>query len=296
MHYDERIYRPPQEAFTPLLQVTSGCSHNKCTFCNMYRDISFRVSPLSEIEADIEELRSCNPNFDRIYLVNGDPFVLNSDRLEKICRLIKQYLPRIRVISMYASVKNIALKSLAELKTLQTLGVNDLYIGLESGSDQVLAAVNKASTATDALQQLGRLQKAGIRYYTIIMTGLGGRGRGVETAMATAALLNQLQPRGVLCTSTVVMPGTTLHRQKKTGQFQEASEYERVLEIKTLLERLDISGNVLFNSTHNSNNLPLNGVLPRHREILLEKCREILEHYTEEEFQKVFDRNNRVIM
>lgn len=292
MHYDEIVYRPPQEAFTPLLQVTSGCSYNKCTFCNMYENVSFRISPIEEIEEDLAELQSCDPNFKRIYLINGDPFVLSMNRLENICQLIHKYLPKIKTISTYASIKNISLKSLEDLKKLRSLGMDELYIGLESGSYKVLKAINKGNTAEEAFRELSKLEKAGIKYNTIIMTGLGGKGNGVETALETAKLFNKLKPRGIFCTSTIVMPNTKLHEQKIKGEFIEASEYERVLEVKTLIENINIDGNVIFNTTHPSNNLLLNGVLPKDREILLQKCNEILENYTEAEFQKTYDRSN----
>ena len=292
MHYDEQVYRPPQEAYTPLLQVTSGCSYNKCTYCNMYEGVPFRVSPIEEIEKDLQELQSYQRNLERIYLVNGDPFVLSMKKLKTICELIHKYLPSIKTISMYASVKNISSKSLEELKILRELGLNEIYIGLESGSNKVLKAVNKGSTAEDALRELSKLEEAGIEYYPIIMTGLGGRGNAIETALETATLFNKLNPRGVFCASTIVMPRTKLYEQKLNGEFTEASEYERVIELKTLIENINANRDIILSSNHYSNNLLLNGVLPRDKEYLLKKCTDILENYTEEEFQKKHNRGS----
>ena len=131
MHYTGTIYRPPFEARSLLLQVTTGCSHNKCSFCTMYRDEPFRVEPLEQIEEDLAEARQYVPNVTRVFLENGDPFALSADRLEQIAVMIHAYLPRVETIAMYASIKNVIGKSDEELRRLRNLGVNELNIGVE---------------------------------------------------------------------------------------------------------------------------------------------------------------------
>ena len=133
MQYEGTTYRPPPEADTPLLQVTVGCAHNQCTFCGMYRDVTFRRIPMDQIEADLEELRGIFPKSERIFLVNGDAFVLKPSALKEIAEKIKRIFRECRTISMYASIRDIKAKSDHELIELRNIGLNDLYVGVESG-------------------------------------------------------------------------------------------------------------------------------------------------------------------
>ena len=143
MHYTGTIYRPPFEARSLLLQVTTGCSHNRCSFCTMYRDEQFGVEPLGQGEVDIQEAREYVPNVTRVFLENGDPFVLSADRLEEIAVMVHAYLPKVETIAMYASIKNVIGKTDEDLKRLRILGINELNIGVESGLDDALSYMNK---------------------------------------------------------------------------------------------------------------------------------------------------------
>ena len=143
MHYTGTIYRPPFEARSLLLQVTAGCSHNRCSFCTMYRDEQFGVEPLEQVEADLQEAREYVPNVTRVFLENGDPFALSADRLEEIAVMVHAYLPKVETIAMYASIKNVIGKTDEELKRLRILGINELNIGVESGLDDALSYMNK---------------------------------------------------------------------------------------------------------------------------------------------------------
>ena len=143
MHYTGTIYRPPFEARSLLLQVTTGCSHNRCSFCTMYRDEQFGVEPLEQVEADLQEAREYVPNVTRVFLENGDPFALSADRLEEIAVMVHAYLPKVETIAMYASIKNVIGKTDEDLKRLRILGINELNIGVESGLDDALSYMNK---------------------------------------------------------------------------------------------------------------------------------------------------------
>ena len=153
MHYTGTIYRPPFEARSLLLQVTTGCSHNRCSFCTMYRDEQFGVEPLEQVEADLQEAREYVPNVTRVFLENGDPFVLSADRLEEIAVMVHAYLPKVETIAMYASIKNVIGKTDEELKRLRILGINELNIGVESGLDDALSYMNKGFRWFLALNQ-----------------------------------------------------------------------------------------------------------------------------------------------
>ena len=162
MKYTGLTYRPPFEAHSLLLQVTAGCSHNKCSFCTMYRNVPFSTESMGQIESDLREAREYTPDAERVFLENGDPFCLSADRLAEITEKIHEYLPMVETIAMYASIKNIQGKTDEELKLLHTLGINELNIGVESGLDDALAMMNKGYTAAQAVNELLRLKDAGI--------------------------------------------------------------------------------------------------------------------------------------
>ena len=189
MHYTGTIYRPPFEARSLLLQVTTGCSHNRCSFCTMYRNEQFGVEPLEQVEADLQEAREYVPNVTRVFLENGDPFALSADRLEEIAVMVHAYLPKVETIAMYASIKNVIGKTDEELKRLRILGINELNIGVESGLDDALSYMNKGYTAKQAVYELNRLGAAGIDYGANIILGCAGAERRHENAAATATLL-----------------------------------------------------------------------------------------------------------
>ena len=188
------VYRPPYEANSLLLQVTHGCSHNKCTFCYMYPDVRFTVCPMEQIEADIEEAARYCPDVERVFLEHGDAFVLSADRLMQIADAIHRKLPKVETIAMYASIQNIKHKTDAELRRLRNAGINGLDIGVESGLDSALQYMNKGHTAKEAEEQLLRLTKAGIDYSFNAILGCGGTDSWKENAEATAALVNTVQP------------------------------------------------------------------------------------------------------
>lgn len=194
MHYEGPIYRPPVEADTLLLQVTVGCAHNKCTYCSMYRDVNFKMEKLDQIEEDLKEARSLYGRVDRIFLVNVDAFVLKADYLKNIALKIKEYLPHCETITMYASIQNIKAKTDEELRELRALGINELYVGIESGVDEVLSCINKGHNLQEAKKQLERLNEANITHRALLMLGVAGKGKGEENAIATAKLLNETKP------------------------------------------------------------------------------------------------------
>lgn len=284
MHYDEKVYRPPQEANTVLLQVTSGCSHNKCTFCDMYKGVKFKVSPIEEIKEDLEEIKTFYSDVDRIYLVGGDPFCLSTQKLKEICLLINKYLPCVKTITMYASVKNIMSKTLEELIKLRELGINELAMGIETGNEQTLKETNKGHTVEDAIRETRKLDEAKIRYRVGVMQGIMGKGKGIINAVDTGKLLSQINPSAIAAMSTMVMPNTELYEQVKKGEFIEATEYERIVELKTLVENLFLEKEARFNSIHVSNSVNLRAILPRQKEELINALDNFLKSTSEEEF------------
>ena len=254
MHYTGTIYRPPFEARSLLLQVTTGCSHNRCSFCTMYRDEQFRMEPLEQIEEDLEEAREYVPGVTRVFLENGDPFALpfalSADRLEQIAVKIHEYLPKVETIAMYASIKNVIGKTDEELKRLRTLGINELNIGVESGLDEALTYMNKGYTAEQAVYELKRLRAAGIDYGANIILGCAGAALRHENAAATAALLNETKPYLIFTGTIHSDPGCPLYEDMKEGRFD-----------------------CYFFGLHPSNIVVMQGNLPEDKEAMLEMIR-----------------------
>jgi radical SAM superfamily enzyme YgiQ (UPF0313 family) len=278
MHYTGTIYRPPYEANTPLLQVTVGCSHNKCKFCSMYKGVQFKVSPMEEIEADLVELREANPNIERIYLLNADAFVLSFEKLKPIILKIKEYLPKCESISMFSRISNIKNKTIDQLKELRNLGVTDLYTGPESGDDETLLMVNKNQTSSDIVEQCKKLEAAGIKYVVSYLNGLAGSKRGKIHAIETAKTYNQLKPTYTGTGSLTLFPETDLYTEAKMGNFDDSTELERIIELKTFLEHLDTDTYIL---SHHTSTVSIEGKFPENKQKMLDKLQYAIDNYDE---------------
>ena len=262
MHYTGQIYRPPMESETPLLQITSGCSHNRCAFCTMYEGTPFTVSRMEDIEADLEEMRLAYGNgLRRIFLLNGDSFALPTKKLLKIAELIRARFPHIETISCYASIRNIGQKSDEDLKELRSAGYNDLYIGLESGWAPALRQMRKGFTREEADAQLDRLKKAGMRYGALLMFGLGGRGNGEISARETANMLNRNMPFVISAVPTAIAEGSDLERMREKGEYTTPTEKELIEEELLLLQLLEPSQGCYFFGRHPYNTVPVAGPL-----------------------------------
>ena len=258
------VYRPPYEANSLLLQVTQGCSHNKCTFCSMYPDVPFSVCPVEQVEVDIEEAARYCPDVERVFLEHGDAFVLSADRLMQIADAIHARLPR---------VKNIKRKTDDELRRLHECGIGGLDIGVESGLDAALRYMNKGYTAEEAREQLLRLTGAGIDYSFNAILGCGGAELWRENADATAALINAVQPHLLFIGTLHAEPGCRLYQDMKKGLFKECTFGQLLDEQERLISGLDLKDTIYFGS-HPSNIVPMQGKLPKHKQAMLEAVRE----------------------
>lgn len=265
---EEVMYRPPFEADSLLLEVTHGCSHNACAFCTMYRNVPFSVEPMRHIEAQLQEAARFEPENRCVFLENGDPFALSAETLLEISDMIHRYLPKTETIAMYASVKNIQGKSNAELRQLRQAGIDELNIGVESGLDAALAAMNKGYTASQALSELSRLKQAGIRYGANIIFGSAGSEKWRENAEETAALLNATEPYLIFTGTIHADPGCPLYEEMKSGAFKESTFGEYLDEEFLLLSLLTLKDSLYF-GVHPSNVIPMRGMLPRDQSAML---------------------------
>lgn len=284
MKYNGTIYRPPVEANTFLLPITEGCTHNSCSFCNMYQDIPFRMLSLSEVEEYLREVkqnygRYCE-RIQRVYLVGADPFALSTRRLLERMELIKKYLPNTKVITMYARTDNIAAKSDEDLKALQEAGVDDLYIGVECGLNDVLEKLNKGYSADDTKRECLRLNAAGIRHCDLLMLGTAGKGRGLECARASSALENEIKPSKILINTMSAFVGTQLNEDIKSGAFIPASEKENLEEEREFLAGLELP-DCYFWALHPLDSVKVDGILRDEKQRMLDALAWSIEHVNE---------------
>lgn len=294
MKYDEQIYRPPKEYDSLLLQVTNGCTHNKCKFCGMYRYTEFGMESLKQIEADVIEA-SQHPYYKkakRVFLLNGNPFVLDADRLVKISEIIHKHIPSVEVIATYASIKDIERKSDEDLRRIKEAGISDLYIGVESGNQDALTFINKGNTVDEAVHEMKRLDKYGYYYYAMVLTGLMGEGvdKAIENGKLTGQMLSKVNSRAVFPMSVTLVPGTELWMLAQSGEYKEATEYDRLVELKTMIENLNPKSTVMISSAHNSNTMFVKGILPRERKRLLNEIDQIFKESSAEEMQSWINR------
>lgn len=276
MKYTGPVFRPPFEAHSLLLQVTVGCSHNKCTFCTMYRDTPFQVESMEQIEKDLREARQSYALVRRIFLVNADPFVLSADKLKAIAEKINEIFPEIETIAMYASVKNIIDKTDEELKELRALKINELNIGIESGMDEVMQHLNKGFTLDEARTQLLRLKKAGIEFSINIILGAAGMEKSLENAIANSKFINETEPYLIFVATMHVDPGSQLREELEAGTFVENTLGQNLTEEIEMLRRIE-AGDTYFYGLHTSNVIPVHGLVGDKKEEMLQTLEDGME-------------------
>lgn len=275
MHFTGRTWRPNYEADSCIIQLTSGCTYRKCRFCNLYKDEPFHLSPLSEFEADLAEIKRYQPNARRIFLTGANPFALSYERLKPYVLTVRDDLIKCQTIAMFASIRDIKNKEVWQLRKLRAMGVNGLSIGTESGDDDTLKLANKGYTSQDILAQCRKLDEAGIEYYFVYMTGLAGKGAGYRNAVNSAALFNQLNPYFISVDSLTLFPDTKLFDMAKQGTFLPAGEKERIQELQIFIQNLQIRTHLFANSK--SNYYPVAGYLPKERNALLRELQYVID-------------------
>lgn len=286
MHYTGNIYRPPFEGRSLLLQVTVGCSHNQCAFCTMYREVPFRVEPLEQIEEDLREASPYARHIRRVFLENGDPFVLSADRLARIADMIHKYLPNVETIAMYASIQNIRGKTDEDLRMLRRLGINELNVGLESGLEEALLQMNKGYTAAEAEYELLRLKQAGIDYGANVIFGCAGAGLHMEHARKTAELLNKTEPCLIFTGTIHADPGCPLYDRMQSGDFSENSLGEYLEEEEAFLNALD-ARDCLYFGLHPSNVVGLYGNLKHEKQNMLRQLQQKRKELTPDQLRSI---------
>lgn len=261
MHYEGYCIRPPSEADSILLQVTLGCSHNRCTFCGTYGDKRFRIKDDRIILSDILFAARTMPHEDRLFLMDGDALIIPQKRLMWILERIREHLPQVKRVGAYANTKSISKKSIDDLRQLRENGLGILYYGVESGDDEIRASIRKGSDARQCIEMGRRVKEAGIQLSVTVLLGVGGREHSLRHARATGELLSAMDPDFVGALTVMLIPGTPLYRDQANGTFALPDEAGLLRELREMITHTNLTRGYFF-SNHASNYLPIKAKLP----------------------------------
>lgn len=271
MEYEGSVYRPPSEAYSLIIQVTIGCSHNACTFCPMYWDKKFRMRTFEEIYADLNEARRDNPRVERIFFADGDALCLAADKLLPILGAAKAIFPECTRIGIYGRAENILSKSDEELLNLKEAGLGIIYLGAESGSAEVLRRVNKGETPEDMIEAVHRAENIGIPVSVTFISGLGGRELMEEHSIETGKMIGAMGASYVGLMTLMIAPGSSISADIQSGKFVPLTTEEVLKELELILENAECKKDCVIRSNHASNRLVIKGTLPQDRSRLLDQ-------------------------
>lgn len=261
MRYEGIVYRPPSEARSLIVQVTIGCAHNTCTFCNMYKAKDFRVRSMEEIMEDLREAHnSYGAYVQKVFLADGDALVLQTEKLLEILKAVRELFPNCTRVASYGTAQDILRKSEEELKSLQKAGLGIVYVGAESGDDEILASICKGVTAEELKAAGQKLKRCGIQTSVTLISGLGGRSKVEEHARSCAELISAMNPEYASFLTLRLYEGTPMYDDVVTGRFERITADEIVDEMKIFLEHVNSPGTV-FRTNHASNYVVLAGNL-----------------------------------
>lgn len=269
MHYTGTIWRPPYEAYSLLIQVTAGCTHHSCKFCTLYEDLpfKFKLSPFSEIEQDLAEASKYYHKVPRVFFTGANPFVLSTEKLKTLAKMVKEYFPKYETIGCFARITDITPKTVEELRGLRALGYDGITIGVETGDDEMLAFMNKGFQSKDTIEQCKKLETANISYNFFYLTGISGAGRAEIGAKETAKVFNQLHPKIIESSMLTIYKNSELYEEIQKENWREESEIEKLIELKILIENLKITTRIVTDGA--SNLIQVRGNLPKDKEKLM---------------------------
>jgi radical SAM superfamily enzyme YgiQ (UPF0313 family) len=268
MHYEGNIIRPPSEAYSILLQATVGCSHNKCTFCGAYKGERFQIKPDEIIMKDIAFASKYCRNQTRLFICDGDALIIPQKRLLNILAEIEKQLPWVTRVGVYANTKSLKMKTEDELKELKKHGLGIAYMGLETGDDNTLKAVNKGSSSEHMIKMGRKAKNAGIKLSITVLLGIAGREDSEKHAKETGRVLSAIDPDYVGALSLMLIPGTPLYKDYESGKFRILEPMETLRELRVMIANTDLS-NGLFHANHASNYLPIRAHLPHDKEMTI---------------------------
>ena len=261
MHYEGMCIRPPSEAYSILLQVTLGCSHNKCSFCGTYKDKRFTIKDDKIILSDILFASKYMRRQDKVFLMDGDALIIPQKRLMWIIDRINEHLPWVKRIGAYANAKSIKMKTHEELVEVRKNKLGILYYGVETGDDELRKKINKGSDAKTCIEMGRKVKEAGIKLSVTVLLGLAGKEKSLQHARATGELLSAMDPDFVGALTVMLIPGTPLYKEFTDGTFQLPDQRGLLVELREMIRHTNLSRG-LFYSNHASNYLPVKARLP----------------------------------
>ncbi|KJS88770.1 MAG: hypothetical protein JM58_00385 [Peptococcaceae bacterium BICA1-8] len=268
--YDTPLYRPPSEANSLILQLTLGCSHNKCTFCNMYKAKKYREKSTEEIKEHINWAKQNCPQANKIFLADGNVLAMETEKLLAIIDNLYRQFPKLRSVSCYAGPRDILAKNEDQLLALKDAGLRILYLGVESGSSEILRNVNKGVSADQMIEAGQKVKKCGIKLSCMIISGLGGQSLWEAHAVESAKVINSISPRFLSLLTLYIDEGTVLEKEIDAGNFKLLSPRQVLEETKLMLENLQVN-NCIFRSNHASNYIALEGILNKDKAKLIKQ-------------------------
>ncbi len=269
MQYEGNIFRPPSEAYSILLQVTTGCSHNKCTFCGMYKGSRFSIKDDVAIMADIEFASLHCKHQNRLFLCDGDALIIPHERLVKILTTIRKKLPWVERVGSYANSKSIKMKSVEQLRELRDLGLTIAYMGLESGDDVTLKKIQKGADSARMIEMGKKIRSAGIKLSITVLLGIAQKERSLIHAQETGRVLSAIDPEFVGALSLMLTPNTPAFHEHKKGNWYVPGPEEMLEELGVMLASTELT-NGYFHANHASNYLPIKAKLPQDKAKTLE--------------------------
>jgi len=275
MNYEGNVYRPPSEAYSLIIQVSIGCSHNQCTFCGMYKGKSFRIRKVEEILEDLESARKAYSHVEKIFLADGNALAIPNNDLESILSKIKKLFPECKRVSAYSAPKDILRKKREELEKIKKLGLRQLYLGVESGSDRVLERIHKGVGSKEMIEAGQKAKDSGFKLSVTVISGLGGKELWQEHAVESARVINAIQPDYFALLTLLVQEDTPLYDAVEKGTFQLLTPKEILRETQWMIKDLALK-NTVFRSNHASNYVALKGDLPGDKPVLLKTIEDVL--------------------
>jgi len=273
MHYEGDIYRPPSEAYSLIVQVTVGCTHNRCTFCSSFKEKRFKLKPFETVLADLQEARSYYKHVGRVFFADGDAFCMSTEKFKRLLEAVREIFPECTRVGTYARASQILGKSEEDILELREMGLGILYIGAESGSDEVLRRVEKGEKAQEIVEGVRKAERFGIKTSVTFISGLGGRELMEEHAVKTGEMISAMGASYVGFLTLMLEPEAPLFAQERSGSFELLTPSEVMEELEIILGNTNCKEETVFRSNHASNWLTLKGTLPDDKERMLEQVR-----------------------
>lgn len=279
MRYEGNIFRPPSEAYSLLVQVTIGCTHNKCTFCSMYKDKKFRVRDLDEVIQDLKWAKEHYRRVERIFLCDGDALALSNNRLMPILEFISDNFPECERVTVYGRAKDALKKTDEEMRQLYEAGIKMVYLGAESGSEKVLKAINKGETRKELIDGVKKIEASGMKASVTFISGLAGKDGWEDHAIQTGTMISEMQPSYVGLLTLMVEPGVPMADDIQSGKLRLLSAEEIMAETLLMLQNTNVQKDCVFRSNHASNYVSLRGTLPADREKMMALLRKAMNNH-----------------